>query len=129
PSISCAFPSDASFVSMEPWGSSASMLNLRLNPALDLEAHARTYAAHKIVQIPNVFDGPSIAALEHAVRSLPWRLAYQDDTLAITMRTPEQFAELSEEERHTIIRTMHERAARGVGFMYYTYPMIQARIE
>lgn len=105
------------------------MLNLRLNPALDLESHARTYATHKIVQIPDIFDAPSAEALEQAMRSLPWRIAYQDHTLAITMQTPEQFAQLSNEERDNIIRAMHDRAARGIGFMYYTYPMIQARIE
>ncbi|HRO02190.1 MAG TPA: 2OG-Fe(II) oxygenase family protein [Terricaulis sp.] len=105
------------------------MLNLRLNPALDIEAHARTYAAHRIVQIPDVFDAPSSAALEQTMQKLPWRLVYQDDALAITMETPAQFAQRPERERQSIISRTYERAAQGIGFTYYTYPMIQARVE
>lgn len=105
------------------------MIQLRLNPAIDIQACARAYADHKIVQIPDVFEPASAEALEAAMKRLPWRLVYQDEALKHVMLTPDQVAALPAEEWQGIQARMKERAARGIGFTYYTYPMIPARID
>lgn len=52
---------------------------LKLNPAIDPAQFARIYAETKCVQISNLFDAESAAALERVLLSLPWRLVCQND--------------------------------------------------
>lgn len=105
------------------------MTNLRLNPAIDVQACARTYAEQKIVQIFDVFEPQSAEALEAAMRSLPWRLVYQDADEKNVMVTPGEWANMPAEHKRELERLSQERAASGLGFTYYTYPMIPARID
>jgi SM-20-related protein len=102
------------------------MVQLRLNPALDPAPHARIYAEQKWVQIPNLFEEEIADALERALLGLPWRLVCQNEFCENVLLTQEQLRAMSPEARKQLETAIRERAARNVGFTYYTYPMIEA---
>ncbi|HRK62755.1 MAG TPA: 2OG-Fe(II) oxygenase family protein [Terricaulis sp.] len=105
------------------------MTLLRLNPSIDVDAYARIYAQHKIVQIPDVFEPASAEALEVAMRTMPWRMVYQNEKRENILTTPAEFAAMPLLQRQAIIDGMRRRTARGeFGFTYLVYPMINARI-
>ncbi|MBN8607065.1 MAG: 2OG-Fe(II) oxygenase [Caulobacterales bacterium] len=99
---------------------------LKLNPAIDPAPFARAYAATKCVQIPNLFDAESAAALERVLLSLPWRLVCQNDEGQNLLLTKEQLQALSAADIERLDAGIRKRAARNVGFTYFTYPMIEA---
>lgn len=102
---------------------------LRLNPAIDVEAHARAYAAQKAVQIPNLFEPDIADQIEHILASLPWRLVCQNDAEENVLLTREQLAAMSPEELKRLDEGQRERAARGIGYTYFMYPMISAALQ
>jgi SM-20-related protein len=106
-----------------------SMLNLRLNPAIEPERYARIYAERRCVQMPDLFDPDSAEQLEAAVQSLPWRLLCQDDTLKNLMLTREELAAMSPDARRRLDEGIRRRASEGTGHTYLVYPMIQALID
>ena len=101
----------------------------RLNPDLDIGALARTYAEDKFVQIEGLFDDETAAEIERTLAALPWRLVCQDNTERNILLTPEELAALPQAERRDLEDGIRRRAARNVGFLYYTYPMIEARVS
>ncbi|MFZ2031947.1 MAG: 2OG-Fe(II) oxygenase family protein [Vitreimonas sp.] len=103
-------------------------MQLRLNPALDPASYARSYAAEKCVQIPNLFEKAIAHELERTLVSLPWRLICQNDAEQNILLTREQIAAMSDEERRGLEDGIRRRAAENLGFTYFTYPMIEARL-
>ncbi|MDZ4691617.1 2OG-Fe(II) oxygenase [Terricaulis sp.] len=104
-------------------------MQLRLNPNLDVEAYARAYAEHKFVQIPDLFDANTAQAVEQMLLTLPWRLVCQDDSRKIILLTSEQLDAMSPQERRKLERGVFERAAQNFGYIYFTYPMIEAALS
>ena len=105
------------------------MIPLRLNPAIDVDAHARLYAQQKIVQVADVFEQESAQALEAAMHALPWRIVFQNETRENIITTPAEFAAMPLAQRQAIAQAMGQRAARGeFGFTYLVYPLIPARL-
>jgi SM-20-related protein len=102
---------------------------LRINPALDVAHFADIYAREKCVQIPDFFEPDVAADIERALASLPWRLVVQDESGRNVLLTQEQVAAMSNDQRAAMSRGVGERAARNLGYLYQTYPMIQARLE
>ena len=103
-------------------------MQLRLNPSIDVERYARAYAADKVVQIEGVFEAESAAAIAHALTELPWRLVCQDDTRRNILLTRDQLAAMSEAEKAKLEDGIRRRAAENFGYVYFSYPMIEARL-
>jgi SM-20-related protein len=102
------------------------MLTLRLNPALDPAPFAQTFAETKFVQVPNLFEDEVAAALEKVLLSLPWRLVLQNGRLENVLLTQEQLRAMPAEEMQAMLDAQKARAAKNTGFIYFTYPMIEA---
>jgi SM-20-related protein len=105
------------------------MIQLRLNPDLDAGRFARAYVEHKCVQVRNFLDEASAAQMEAAMQTLPWRLILQDDTKTNLVLTREEFTAMPIEQRRKLDEGMKRRAAEGIGYMYFVYPMIKAALE
>jgi len=105
------------------------MTQLRLNPAIDVEKHARVFAEHKRVQVTDLFEPSAAESIERAVNALSWRLVCQNDAQENVLLTGEQLAAMSDVERAKLERGIQERAARSVGYTYFMYPMILARLQ
>ena len=101
---------------------------LRLNPALDPAYFASVYAARNAVQVPNLFEEAVADELERVLASLPWRLICQNDAGENILLTRDQIAAMSADERRALEDGIRRRAAANLGFTYFTYPMIEARL-
>jgi len=101
-------------------------MRLSINRALDIEAFARRYAEHGLVQIPEVFEPESAAHIESTLRSLPWRLICQDDSRNNLILTPEQLRAMGGKQLDALEAGIRRRAADNFGYTYLTYPMIEA---
>jgi Rps23 Pro-64 3,4-dihydroxylase Tpa1-like proline 4-hydroxylase len=101
----------------------------RLNPDLDLDSLARTYAQDKFVQIEGLFDDGTAGEIEGMLATLPWRLVCQDNTERNVLIDSEQLAAMSQADRRELEDGILRRAARNMGFTYNIYPMIQARLS
>lgn len=104
-------------------------MRLRLNPRLSVDSLARIYAADKLVQVEGLFEESAAVEIERALASLPWRLICQDDTRRNVLLTNEQLNTMGEAERRRLEDGIRRRAAQNFGFVYWTYPMIDARIR
>ncbi|HBK91673.1 MAG TPA: proline hydroxylase [Parvularcula sp.] len=106
------------------------VLQLRLNPALDLDRHAATYAQRGIVQIPDVFEAPLAGAIEAMLAGpLPWRLLMTDaDDRPIHFSAGEAQA-MGREKMDPLIKDALLRARQNRGFLYNTYPMIEGYLR
>ncbi|WP_395647167.1 2OG-Fe(II) oxygenase [Terricaulis sp.] len=102
------------------------MTQLRLNPAIDVQAYARTYAANKVVQIPNLFEPEIAEALERVLLGAPWKLLCQNEFGENILLSQEQLKIMRPEARKELEDGIRERAARNLGYTYYAYPMIEA---
>jgi len=103
-------------------------MQLRLNPSLDVERAAHAYAADKVVQIEGLFEAATAEAIARALATLPWRLVCQDETRRNILLTSDQLAAMSEAERGKLEEGIRQRAADNFGYVYFSYPMIEARI-
>jgi Rps23 Pro-64 3,4-dihydroxylase Tpa1-like proline 4-hydroxylase len=105
------------------------MLQLKLNPAIDVAGAARIYAESKCVQIPDLFEAGTADYLAKVIASLPWRFLYQNDADENVMLTKEDLAAMPADARGLMIQHILERAQHNIGYTYYTYPMIQAALS
>ena len=103
---------------------------LFLNPELDLDAYAQAYKEKGLVQIPDFFEPPTADAI-HTMLSgaFPWRLLMTDPNDEPLHYAPEEWDGLSQDQRTSLIREVHTRAAENRGFLYHTYPMIEAYLR
>lgn len=104
-------------------------MQLRLNPALDVEKHARAFQEHGRVQVPDLFEPALADEIERALQHLPYRLVCQNDAEENLLLTREAMAAMTPEERRRLEAGIRERAARSVGYTYFMYPMILARLQ
>lgn len=102
------------------------MIELRLNPALDADGFARSYAENSLVQVPNLFEPHAADALERALLGLPWRLLCQNEYGENILLSQEQLQIMRPEARRELENGIRDRAARNLGYTYYAYPMIEA---
>jgi Rps23 Pro-64 3,4-dihydroxylase Tpa1-like proline 4-hydroxylase len=104
-------------------------MQLRLNPDLDVDGFAAAYAERRFVQIENILENAAAGAIARALAELPWRLVCQDDTRRNIFLTSEQLAAMSDAERDKLEDGIRRRAAENFGFVYFSYPMIEARLS
>jgi SM-20-related protein len=105
-------------------------VELRLNPKLDLAPYAQTYRERGLVQIPEIFE-PETAEAIHGMLAgaIPWRLLFTDPNDKPVHYTQEEWNGLSQEQRTAFMQDVHKRARENRGYLYYTYPMIEAYLR
>lgn len=109
---------------------SQSSVRLRLNPALDLSAHARAYAQHGVVQIQNVLEeGTATALADLLVRGMPWRLLFTDKDDKPAHYSQAELKALGAERFNAMMADVVARARQNRGFLYKTYPMIEGYLK
>jgi SM-20-related protein len=105
------------------------MTSIRLRSGLDPRKYAEAYRQSKLVQISDFLEPGVADALERSLASLPWQLVCQNEDGENLFFSKQEWAGLPQERRAEIAKGMHERAARNVGFMYLTFPMIEAYLQ
>lgn len=104
-------------------------VQLGINPRVRARDFTAIYAAQGCVQVPEFLEPRAAEALAGLVRTLPWRLVVQVSDEQNMLLTREQLSAMSPQELKQLDDGIRERAARGIGYTYLTYPLIQARIE
>ncbi|MBX3431326.1 MAG: 2OG-Fe(II) oxygenase [Hyphomonadaceae bacterium] len=102
---------------------------LQVNRDLDFAAYGVAYARFGYVQIHNFLAPAAADALAQIVGALPWRLLVQDEEEKNVMLSREQLAAMSPEQLRKLESGVRERAARDVGYTYWTYPLIEAHLN
>lgn len=102
-------------------------MQLRLNPALDLAPYVAAFRARGLVQIPDIFE-PAIADAFHQTlaQNVPWRILMTDQKDAPIHFTLTDWNAKPQEERARLMQDVIQRAQQNRGFLYLTYPMIEA---
>lgn len=100
---------------------------LRLHPGLDPTLYARIYAEKKIVQIPGIFEPELARTIEAMLKTLPWRLCYNDPELGVVQLTREDLQRLGQQGLNQRMAKVMELATRNYGYCYNTYQMNEAR--
>lgn len=104
-------------------------MQIQLNPALDVERYARIFREKRRVQVPDLF-APAVAEhLEETLRQLPYRLVCQNDAEQNLLLTRDDLTAMSAEDKRRLEAGIRERAARSIGYTYFMYPMILARLQ
>jgi Rps23 Pro-64 3,4-dihydroxylase Tpa1-like proline 4-hydroxylase len=105
-------------------------ITLRLNPRLDLAPYVETYRKRGIVQIQNVFEENTAAALADLfARGLPWRVLFTDPNDKPVHYSNEEVQALGKERFQAMIADVYARARLNRGYFYYAYPMIEAYLK
>ena len=100
---------------------------LGLNSALDIDALARRYREHGVVQVPDVFDETSAEQLHTVLTgSIPWRVLYTDESNRPVHHAQDEIRQMDPERFRQIMTDVLKRAQRNIGYNYLTYPMIEA---
>ncbi|MEZ5893611.1 MAG: 2OG-Fe(II) oxygenase family protein [Parvularculaceae bacterium] len=104
--------------------------DIRLNPALDLDKYAEIYARRGIVQIPDIFDADSCMAFDAVLSGpLPWRLLMTDSNDKPVHFSREELQAMGKPRIDAMLADVMARARKNRGFLYHTYPMIEAYIK
>lgn len=103
---------------------------LRLNRDLDLLRYAETYARCGIVQIPNVFESAVADTLAQMLTGpLAWRLLMTDSGDKPIHFSAAEAQAMGREKIDALTRDALLRARQNRGFLYFTYPMIEAYLR
>ena len=102
----------------------------QINPNLDLDRLAATYAQRGFVQVPEVLTADAANAL-HAVLSgpVPWRLLLTDSNDKPIHFTRAELDAMDKSKRDAMFVDMMQRAQKNRGYFYQTYPMIEAILK
>jgi Rps23 Pro-64 3,4-dihydroxylase Tpa1-like proline 4-hydroxylase len=105
-------------------------VDIRINPGLDLAAHARTYAARGIVRISALLEERAANAVGDLLqRGLPWRILFTDADDRPAHFSPDELRSQGPERWKATLTDVLDRARRNRGFFYKTYPMIEAYLK
>lgn len=111
-------------------------LNLHLNPDLDPRAFSDIYRRDGLVQIPNILPEDTAHALhELLAKHLAWRLVFaernpepgQPDTVSVL--TQQDIQALGQDNFQKRMNTVMQLAQKNIGFLYHSYPMIEAILQ
>lgn len=105
-------------------------LTLRLNPALDLAHYADLYARRGIVQIADVFETPVADGVEKVLSGpIPWRMLLTDSGDKPIHFSGAEIKAMGREKVDALVRDAILRARQNRGYLYNTYPMIEAYLR
>jgi len=102
---------------------------LKLNPGLDVDALARSFAAGGgRLQIPAVFTAETAAYLQRVLaKETPWGLAYYDEDWKFL--SAEEVKALPQEQARALNQQILARARERYQYRYRSYPMLMAYQE
>lgn len=104
------------------------MMELRINPRLDLDALAAEFAERGCVQVPDVFDPAQAEALLRCLASeVPWGFAYYDEGAKYLRH--HQLEDLGAEQQRALQKQIYQRAAKGYQYAYSVYPILDAYLQ
>jgi SM-20-related protein len=99
------------------------MVPVELAPGLDVARIARTYAQAGRVHIVPILSRPSAERIHRSLTSeIPWRLNTNEADRAVSLAA-EPFEQLPPAEQDRFFRAVHERAARGFQYLFYSFPI------
>lgn len=102
-------------------------MNIQLNPDLNLESLKTEFELEQRLRIPNFFTAESANYIhDNLLNSTPWHLVHSDESGLPVRYEPDQYAALSEQEKHTIRSALHARAAHSYQYTYKFFPIIDA---
>lgn len=106
------------------------MIQLKVNPALDLRSYAKAYQRDGYVQIPDFLDA---ATAEHVARVLqqgtPWEIALSRADGGAETITRAELQSLGAQGLRPKVEAVVRQARDGFAFVYLSYPMIRAYLE
>jgi len=106
---------------------SASGLEITLNPDHDLDALRAVYARDGVVQIRNFFpDAVADAIYDILTHHTPWQVVHSDAKGAHQTYRPEAWTSLDPALRKQRLTDVLTRARDGFAYFYSCYPMIDA---
>ncbi len=102
----------------------------RINPSLDLQPFAETYAKRGIVQIPDFLSADAAEALSGVLSGpIPWRTLLTDSNDMPIHFTRAELDAMDKAQRDAMFADMIVRARQNRGYFYHTYPMIEAYMK
>tara|TARA_R110000868_G_scaffold369683_1_gene633096 strand:- start:2752 stop:3510 length:759 start_codon:yes stop_codon:yes gene_type:complete len=112
-------------------------VDFTLNPDIDVAHYARLYAENQLVQIPDILSEDAAQYVHDMLaRTLSWRLAFvapRDGKVAeygqVICLTQAEMQAMGREGMQQMLAGVMELARENIGFLYSSYPMIQAQQE
>lgn len=109
-------------------------VTLQLNPDLDPKPFAEIYAREGLVQIPDILPaGTADAIHDMLAKHIQWRLVFPSPADAnavnhgaVEMLTQQDIQALGPEGMRHKIQGVLTKARENIGYLYSSYPMIQA---
>jgi len=109
-------------------------IDFKLNPDLDVAHYARLYAKTGLVQIPDILTEETANAVhEMLARQISWRLVFVApeggqvaDYGSVVCLDQAEMQAFGRERLQQIVSGVMELARKNIGFLYSSYPMIQA---
>ncbi len=104
------------------------MIDLRLNPALDVEALNARFKAHGHVQVADVLVADAAAGLHRCLTAdVPWGLAYYDGGAKYLRR--HELERMSADARRRLEQQILVRARSSYQYAYSAYPVLDAYLQ
>lgn len=111
-------------------GGAGGNVPLRLNPALDLKPYAEIFARRGIVQIPGIFEAPLADEIDKVLAdAVPWRMLLTDQNDQPIHFSPQELQAMGRPKIDAMVKDALERARSNRGYLYNTYPMIEAYLR
>lgn len=108
-------------------------MELKLNPNIDVDAYAAAYREDPLVRIPDVFTEETAETIHQILsKQISWRLVFpirDEQGERIETLSQAEIQALGQQGMRARINQVMERAQRNIGYLYSTYPMIQAYIQ
>ena len=112
------------------------MLDLSLNPNIDIDAAAETYRRDGLVQIPNVLEESAVRRLfEACQQGLTWRLAFPEPDPngyggeRVIQLAQHEISAMDSAQFQARIQRVFDRAADNHGYLYSAYPLVEAHFK
>lgn len=103
---------------------------IRLNPKLDLAKYAEIYARRGLVQIPDIFEPEVCKAFDDVLSGpMPWKLLMTDQNDRPVYYSREELQALGKAKIDALLQDVMARARQNRGYLYHTYPMIEAYLR
>jgi len=103
-------------------------LGLSLNPEINQEAARTAYENNGIVQIHNFLTPQSAQALYNLLTTnTPWWLALSQDDGSAGLLSPNALSSMDPKNIRELKLKAQLRAAHGFGYIYSSYPLVEAR--
>ncbi|MEO0696161.1 MAG: 2OG-Fe(II) oxygenase family protein [Pseudomonadota bacterium] len=105
-------------------------INLAINPSLDLTPYREEFARTGIVQVRDFLTDSAAEDLHALLKSgLKWRTLFVEEGKGPVHYSDEELAAMGQQGLQAKFAELNEQARRNVGYLYRTYPMIEAYLN